>query len=430
MIATLVAFAVLLALVFLGAPLGFTMMLVGFAGFGLVRGWPASLEMTGQIVTNSAMSYEFSVIPLFLLMGNLIYRAELSTELYKTCFAWLGARRGGLAMATIAASGLFSSVCGTSVATAATMARVAMPEMRRYKYADSLASGSVAAGGTLGILIPPSVPLLLYEILTEKSIGKLFIAGIVPGVLGVIGYIIAIHIVVRRWPELGPPGPRLGWSERFRSLGQIWSVGLLFMVVLGGIYLGVFTPTEAGAIGAAGALAIAVGRRRLSFEHFLSALFDATRTTVMLLVVGFGALVFANLVEVSGAPREFVNWIEASHFSPMMVIITIVVFYILMGCVFEAISMILLTIPIFEPLVESLGFNPIWFGIVVVVSAEIGMLTPPIGLNVFVLKSVTEDISLGTIYRGVTPFWMVDILRLAIVVFVPALVLFLPQMMH
>ena len=400
----------LLALVFLGAPLGFTMMLMGFRGSAWsAAGRPGCDEMTGQIVTNSAMSYEFSVIPLFLLMGNLVSRAELSTELYRTCFAWLGAparrtgdghdRRLGVVQLCVWHVGRHGGSRGASGDAGNAPLRIA----------NSLASGSVAAGGTLGILIPAGVPLLLYEMLTEKSIGKLFIAGIVPGVLGVIGYIIAIHIVVRRWPELGPPGPRLGWSERFRSLGQIWSVGLLFMVVLGGIYLGVFTPTEAGAIGAAGALAIAVGRRRLSFEHFLSALFDATRTTVMLLVVGFGALVFANLVEVSGAPREFVNWIEASHFSPMMVIITIVGFYILMGCVFEAISMILLTIPIFEPLVESLGFNPIWFGIVVVVSAEIGMLTPPIGLNVFVLKSVTEDISLGTIYRGVTPFWMVDV---------------------
>ena len=425
----LIGFGVLLLLVFLRLPIAFAMGLVGFVGFALQTNTRASLSMVGRLVIDTGQDYGLSVVPLFILMGLFVNRAGLSTELYRASYAFLGHFRGGLAMATIVACGGFSAICGSSLATAATMSRVAMPPMRKYGYSDGLAAASIAAGGTLGILIPPSVILVIYGLLTEQSIGKLFIAGIVPGLLGILFYVLAIRFAVARSPAAGPAGERSDWPERLAALRGVWTVLLLFLVVIGGIYGGVFTPTEAAGIGAGGAFLIALARRALSLYDLIEVLMDTARTTAMLFSVLIGALIFSNFVNRAGLPDALLALVTGFDVSPLVVMCLILLVYIVLGCVFESLSMLLLTVPIFFPLVQSLGFDLIWFGIIVVVVTEISLITPPVGLNVFVLRGVLGDISTGTIFRGVTPFWIVDILRLALLVLVPALSLWLPSLM-
>jgi tripartite ATP-independent transporter DctM subunit len=363
-------------------------------------------------------------------MGLFVNRAGMSAELYRASNAFLGHFRGGLAMATIVACGGFSAICGSSLATAATMAKVAMPPMRRFGYADSLAAASIAAGGTLGILIPPSVILVIYGLLTEQSIGRLFAAGVIPGLLGILFYLGAVSFVVSRNPQAGPAGERSSWRERLRALRGVWAVVLLFIIVMGGIYGGVFTPTEAAGIGAGGAFIIALARRTLSLRALFEVLVDAAQTTAMLFAVLIGALIFSNFVNRAGLPDALLALITGLDVAPLTVICMIVLIYILLGCVFESLSMLLLTVPIFFPLVQSLGLDLIWFGIIVVVVTEISLITPPVGLNVFVLRGVLGDISTGTIFRGVTPFWIADILRLTLLLLVPALSLWLPSLMR
>lgn len=425
----LIGFAILLLLVFLRLPIAFAMGLVGFVGFALQTNIRASLSMVGRLVIDTGQDYGLSVVPLFILMGLFVNRAGLSTELYRASYAFLGHFRGGLAMATIVACGGFSAICGSSLATAATMSRVAMPPMRKYGYADGLAAASIAAGGTLGILIPPSVILVIYGLLTEQSIGKLFIAGIVPGLLGILFYMLAIRFAVARSPAAGPAGERSGWRERLVALRGVWAVLFLFLLVIGGIYGGVFTPTEAAGIGAGGAFLIALARRALSLYDLTEVLMDTARTTAMLFSVLIGALIFSNFVNRAGLPDALLALVTGFDVSPLLVMCLILLVYIVLGCVFESLSMLLLTVPIFFPLVQSLGFDLIWFGIIVVVVTEISLITPPVGLNVFVLRGVLGDVSTGTIFRGVTPFWLVDILRLALLVLVPSLSLWLPSLM-
>lgn len=425
----LLGFAGFLAAAFLGVPLGFAMLLVGTVGFALVRGWTPALEVAGQTIVDTAFSEAFIVVPLFVLMGNFVYRADISTELYRTCYAFLGHLRGGLAMATVAACGFFGSVCGSSVATAATMGKVALPEMRRYRYRDELALGSIAAGGTVGILIPPSVPLVIYGILTETNIAALFAAGVIPGIMQCIIYILLIGIWLRLRPDYGPPGERTSWLDRLRSLrGVIATLGL-FAFITFGIYGGIFTPSEAGGIGAIGALAIAVARRKLSFAGFFDALQDAGSTTAKIFFVAFGALMMSNFVEIAGLPRAMSDWIAGLDVSPMGVIVAIVFLYILLGIVFEGIGMILLTVPIFAPIVAALGFDMVWFGILVIIVTEISIISPPLGMNMFILKAVGPDISLPTIYRGVLPFLAGDAVRVAILVLFPITALWLPNLL-
>jgi tripartite ATP-independent transporter DctM subunit len=430
MTAALTGFVVLLLLVFLRLPIAFAMGLVGFAGFGLLSSFNASLAMVGRLVIDTGQDYGLSVVPLFILMGLFVNRAGMSAELYRASNAFLGHFRGGLAMATIVACGGFSAICGSSLATAATMAKVAMPPMRRFGYADSLAAASIAAGGTLGILIPPSVILVIYGLLTEQSIGRLFAAGVIPGLLGILFYLGAVSFVVSRNPQAGPAGERSSWRERLRALRGVWAVVLLFIIVMGGIYGGVFTPTEAAGIGAGGAFIIALARRTLSLRALFEVLVDAAQTTAMLFAVLIGALIFSNFVNRAGLPDALLALITGLDVAPLTVICMIVLIYILLGCVFESLSMLLLTVPIFFPLVQSLGLDLIWFGIIVVVVTEISLITPPVGLNVFVLRGVLGDISTGTIFRGVTPFWIADILRLTLLLLVPALSLWLPSLMR
>ena len=429
MTATLIAFAILFAILFYGVPLAFALGLVGLVGFSMLMGGHAAAAMSAQIAWDTLTSYSLSVLPLFILMGNLVNHSGLSRNLYDASNAFIGHRRGGLAMATILASGGFAAVCGSSIATAATISTVALPSMRRYGYSPALSTGSIAAGGTLGILIPPSVIMIIYGSMTETSIGHLFVAGIVPGILAVLLYVAAVSATTALDPAAGPAGPRMPWADRFRALRDVWMVLALFIIVIGGIYLGVFTPTEAAGIGATGAFVAALLRRSLTFGEFIRILFDSARTSAALMAVLVGALIFSNFVNITGAPEAVVEALKALNFPPLGVMVLILIFYLFLGCVFDALAMILLTVPIFFPLVMALGYDPVWFGIIVVVVVELGLITPPIGMNLFVIQSVARDIPMTTIYRGILPFIMVDIVRLAILVLFPWIVLFLPRQM-
>ncbi len=441
MTVALIGFAILLALiVIVRIPIAFAMGFVGFFGFAYLQGlgfdnlfdfrWTGALSMASNRVIDTAQEYGLSVIPLFILMGNLVTKSGLSQELYQASYAFLGHRKGGLSMATVVACGGFSAICGSSLATSATMAKVAMPPMRKFGYSDSLATASIAAGGTLGILIPPSVILVIYGLLTESSIRELFAAGFLPGLLGIILYLAAVRYIVWRNPEAGPPGDKMSWGERFAALKGVWGVLVLFTIVMGGIYLGVFTPTEAAGIGAGGAFVIALARRSLTLGSLFHAMTDTGRTTAMLFGVLIGALVFSDFINRAGLPDALLAFVTSLDVSPMGVILVILAIYIVLGMVFESLSMMLLTVPIFYPLVQSLGFDLVWFGIVVVVVTEISLITPPVGMNVFVLSAVLRDVKPGTIFKGVTPFWMADIIRLALITFIAQIALFLPELLY
>ncbi len=425
-----IGFLALFALLFLQVPIAFGMAIVGTIGFAYYIGIGPAFRSIGSTATDMVMVYEFSVLPLFVLMGNFVARSGISHDLYVASHAWLGHRRGGLAMATVVACGGFSAVCGSSLATVATMSRVAMPSMRRFHYAESLAAGSIAAGGTLGILIPPSIALVFYGIMTETDIGKLFAAGIVPGIIGIVCYAAAVGIMTRINPSLGPPGDPLPWRERFRSLNGVWGMLILFVIVMGGIYGGFFTPTEAAGVGATGAFFIALARGRLTLRTTWDALAETGRTTAMLLTLLIGSLLFANFINVARLPNEIADWLTAIDVAPIMVVVLCVGIYVLLGCILESISMLLLTVPVFYPVMQALGFDLVWFGIVVVVVIEISLITPPIGLNVFVLNALLPEVELTTIFRGVLPFIAADIVRIALIILFPSIALFLPRMMN
>lgn len=436
MFESLIGFAVLLILIFARIPLGIAMGSVGVVGFALMQeikygnpaGWNSALNMVSQVAFDTGLSYTLSVVPLFILMGNLITESGLSSKLFRASNAFVGHYKGGLALATVVSCGGFSAVCGSSMATAATMSQVAMPSMRKYNYSDSLAAGSIAAGGTLGILIPPSVILVIYGIMTEADIGKLFIAGLIPGLIGIIFYMAAVSVTVHLYPETGPVGEKSSWRERMVAFKKIWGVALLFTVVMGGIYTGIFTPTEAAGIGASGAFILALISRKMSFNSFVSTLVGAVRTTAMLFFLIIGAILFSNFINLAGFPDALRDMVMNAGLSPTLVILAILAIYIVLGCVLESMSMILLTVPVFYPLITSMGFDLIWFGIVVVVVTELSLITPPVGLNVFVLKTVLPDVKLSTIFKGVTPFWIADIFRLILIAAIPALSLFLPSL--
>ncbi|MDO6562469.1 TRAP transporter large permease [Amphritea sp. 1_MG-2023] len=441
MITALTGFAILLLIiVVIRVPIAFAMGLVGFFGFAYMQGlgfdnlmdfrWTGALSMAAKRVVDTSQEYGLSVIPLFILMGNLVTKSGLSHELYRASYAFLGHRKGGLSMATVVACGGFSAICGSSLATSATMAKVAMPPMRKYGYADSLATASIAAGGTLGILIPPSVILVIYGLLTETSIRELFAAGFIPGFLGIMLYLAAVRYVVWRDPDAGPCGEKMAWSERLQALNGVWGVLILFSVVMGGIYLGVFTPTEAAGIGAGGAFLIALYRRSLTFGSLFDILTDTARTSAMLFAVLIGALIFSNFINRAGLPADLLELVNGLDVPPMVVILVILAIYIVLGMVFESLSMLLLTVPIFFPLVQSLGFDLVWFGIVVVVVTEISLITPPVGMNVFVLSAVLRDVKASVIFKGVTPFWCADIFRLVLITLFSSISLFLPELLY
>jgi len=440
---SLLGFAAVISLAFLRVPIAFAMGLVGVIGFAWLNdwNWTATLSPAAGTVLDSLQTEMLSVIPLFVLMGLLVSRAGLAGELYQASNAFLGHRRGGLAMATIIACGGFSAISGSSLATAATMSKVAMPEMRKYGYDDQLATASIAAGGTLGILIPPSVILIIYGVMTEQSIDKLFLAGILPGLVGIALYLAAVRFIVWRRPDFGPAGMSTGWRERLTAVRNVWPIVLLFIAVLGGIYWGIYTTTEAAGIGAAGALLIALVRRKLGRRALFQALVETLQTTASLFAVLIGAVIFQRFVVRAGLPEALLGFVTAFDVGPMAVIVLILLVYFLLGCVFESLSMMLLTVPVFAPVIAGLGlfseYGPmseelalIWFGIFVVIATEISLITPPVGLNVYVLKGVVGDVTTGTIFKGITPFWLVDIIRLILLILVPYLAIAIPLTMQ
>lgn len=428
MIAAIGLLTVLL-LIMARVPVGVAMLSVGFVGFASITGMRPASFMTAQTTFSTVNSYSLSVLPLFLLMGNLINRSRISHELYDAAHACFGHLRGGLAHATILACGGLAAISGSSMATTASMGRVAYPSMRRYGYADILSSGSIAAGGTLGILIPPSVVLLVYAILTDTSISKLFVAGIVPGLLAIGLYMLTIALIACLRPDWGPAAEPVAWAARRKALAKVWPVLALFTLVMGGIYLGVFTPTEAAGIGAMGALLFALARRALDWRGLFDTLVETAVTSAMIFFVIIGAMVLGNFLNIAGLPRMLRGAIAGLDMSPMQVLIVICLIYVALGMVLESMSMILLTVPIVFPVVTALGIDPVWFGILIVMVVEISLVTPPIGLNIYVLRSVLPHLSLRTLFGGVLLFIVPDLLKLALIITFPGLVLWLPSLM-
>lgn len=420
---------ILFALLAAGLPISFALAAVGTAGTVAIIGLNPALSLLGQTFFDNSRSYSLSILPLFLMMGNFVVQSGIAQDLYNAAYAWLRHRRGGLAVATVFACGGFSSVCGSSLATASTMAKIALPSMRKYGYPDGLSTASIAAGGTLGILIPPSVILVFYGIMTQQDIGKLFLAGIVPGIIGILGYALAVIISVRIGKLDLPVEPKLPLMDRIRALKGISGAMLLFVFVMGGIYLGVFTPTESAGMGAAGAFLLVIIQRRLNLRQTVLTLYETAKTTAVMFFILFGALTFTNYVNLSGMTQDIQALLNSVGNHPMLIILMITAIYLLLGCVLEGLSMITLTIPVFYPIVAASGFDLIWFGIYVVIVTEVSYITPPVGLNAFVLRSVVRDVSLGTIFRGLGVFVAVDVGRIALILAFPAIVLFVPRMM-
>ncbi len=425
--AGILGFAAVILLIILRAPVAIAMGLVGAVGLGLLNGWDSVAFILGRAPFEAVFPVGLSVVPLFVMMGAFASYGGLSRALYSASAAFCGHFRGGLGIATIGASALFGAVCGSSMATAATMGRVAMPEMRRLGYQDSLASATIAAGGTLGVMIPPSVLLIVYGLLTEQSIGKLFAAGVFPGILGMFLYMAAIWIRTARHPELGPAAPRVAWAGRWLAMRGVWRVVLLFSVVLGGMYVGWFSPTEAAAIGAAGAVLLAALARKLDRKTLVAGLSETVLTTAMIFLILIGAAVFNYFIEASGLPDATIEAVTELHWNRYAVLLVLCVLFIVLGCVMDSLSMIMLTIAGVFPLVTSLGFDPIWFGVMLVTLAEIGMITPPVGMNLFVLQGVVPHLKMPVMIRGITPFVVADLLRLALLVAFPAIALWLPS---
>jgi tripartite ATP-independent transporter DctM subunit len=422
-------FVALFALMLLRVPVGMAMGLVGVGGFAWLAGGKAALSIVGHTSMRSVTDWNFAVVPLFLLMGSFATNSGMSRELFRSANAFLGHLKGGLGIATIAACGGFSAICGSSVATAATFSRVAYPEMRRYGYPQSFATGVIAAGGTLGIMIPPSTVLAIYGIITEQDIGKLFIAGVIPGIIAVGMYMATISVIGRAQPGYLPAGEPAPWRERLASLRDIWATSLLFLFVIGGIYGGLFTPTEAAGMGAAGAFIIGVARGRLGRKEIVLSLLEATRTTAAVFTVLIGALLFGYFLTITQTPQKVTAFLTGLGIGSYGVLALILLMYLVLGTLMDALAMIILTVPIVFPVIRELGFDPIWFGIIVVMVAELGLMHPPVGMNIFVIKSVVEDVKISTIFYGVLPFIVTDLLRLLLLIAFPILALWLPSQM-
>ena len=431
MLEALIGFAAFLALAFfVRLPMAFAMGIVGFFGVAYKLNFAVASAMIAQVTYETGLAYTLSVIPLFILMGNFVAHAKMSEELYHAAYCFLGHRRGGLAMSTIVACAGFGAICGSSIATAATFTKVAYPSMRKYRYKDTLAAGSIASGGTLGILIPPSVIMVIYGIMTETSIGKLFAAGIIPGLVATVLLCLAVAWITWRDPAAGPPAEPHSWAERLDALKHVWAVIVLFLLVIGGIYSGAFTATEGAGIGAGGAFLFALARRALSWRMLIDVLIESARTTSMLFMILIGAFLFANFVNYTTMPADLKAFVTQFNLHPILVIAAICLIYIVLGTAMEELSMILLTVPLFFPVVTGLGYDPIWFGILVVIVVQIGMISPPVGMNIFVVKNLIRRISIADIFRGVTPFTFALVALLVAIVAVPGLATWLPSFMR
>jgi C4-dicarboxylate transporter DctM subunit len=421
---------ILVILLFSKMPVGFVMGFLGFLGFSYVVHFEAGLSLLARDVWDVFSSYSLTVIPLFVFMGQIAFHSGISRRLYDSAYVLLGHHRGGLAMATVAACAGFSAISGSTNATAATMATVTLPEMKRYKYDMGLATGTVAAAGSLGILIPPSVIFIVYGILTEQSIGKLFAAGILPGILLSFLFLLTIHLRVRRNPSLAPPGPRTSLREKVRSFAGVGETLILFAMVMGGMFFGFFTPTEAAAVGAFLTILIALLRKQLTWQGFVQSLADTTRISCMVMVIVTGAVIFGKFMAITRVPYDLAGWVSALPLPRYAVMGVIVLVYLFGGCFMDALAMIMLTIPIFFPVAQTLGFDPIWFGVVIVLVTEMGVITPPVGVNVYVVHGVAKDVPLEAIFRGVFPMLLALLVCNAILLFFPQIALFLPSLMR
>ncbi len=424
-----IGFLVLFILMLLRVPVGMAMGLVGVTGYAYIAGPGPALKLIGQSSMRTVTDYTFGVIPMFMLMGAFVSVSGVSKELFRAANAFIGHMRGGLGVATVLACGGFAAICGSSVATAATFSSVAYPEMRRFGYPQSFSTGVIAAGGTLGAMLPPSTVLAVYAILTQQDIGKLFMAGIVPGLLAMLLYVITIMIIVRLRPDWLPRGEKKSWPDRFRGLKDVWAPLVLFIFVIGGLYGGFFTPTEAGGVGASGAFLLGVLRGKLDRAGIRSALLSATRTSAAVFTVLIGALLFGYFLTITQVPQKLMEMLTGMGVGRYGILAMIMVMYLVLGCLMDAMAMIILTVPIIFPVIVQLGFDPIWFGVIIVMTVELGLIHPPVGMNVFVIKSVVKDVSFTTIFKGVIPFVVTDLIRLVILIWFPIIALWLPSKM-
>ena len=422
----LIGIALMLVLIFAGFNVGVVLSFVGFSGFVVILGWEKAFDNMYIIPFSTCLSYEFAVVPLFMLMGTVVGRSGIGEDAYHTARAWVGHIKGGLAMATVCGCGLFAATSGSSLATAVTMGKVAYPEMRKLEYDPSLAIGSIAAGGSLGLLIPPSMAFVLIGILTEVSIGKLFLAGIIPGIIEVAVYCAVIYVLCIINPLKGPSIPPVKWVERFYALRKIWAILVLFLVVIGGIYGGVFTPTEAGGIGALGAIVIGLLMRRLNKRALVGSFIEAARSIGMIIVMLIGAFIFMRFLAYTQIPALAAEWVINLGLSPFIILLVIVVSFIFLGMFFDMWAVIILTVPILFPMIVSIGYNPLWFGVIMCRMLEIGMITPPFGINLFGLAA-TAEVPAGIMYRGIIPFVLADFIIVAILIAFPALSTFIPE---
>ncbi|MFH0728926.1 MAG: TRAP transporter large permease [Pseudomonadota bacterium] len=409
--------------------IGVAMMLIGFVGAASIIGGKAAVNLLAILPMDESKSYNLSVIPLFILMGQFAFVSGISTDIYKTVYSWMGHLRGGLAMATVLACAFFAAVSGSSLATAVTMGTVAIPEMLKYKYDPRLACGCVAAGGTLGILIPPSIGFVIYGILTEQSIGKLLMAGLLPGLVLTALFILAVIIQCAARPAMGPRGPRTTWSAKFKSLSGTWGMLTLFLLVIGGIYSGIFTPTEAAGVGAFGALLILASKRKLTAAALVTSLSETGKMTAFIFLIIIGAGVFSTFLALTGLPTALSSFVAGLQVNRYVILLAIIIVYVVLGCIMEVYSIMILTLPIIFPIIETLQFDPIWFGVIMVILLEIGLITPPIGLNVFVLKGCATDVPIETMFKGIWPFLIAALIMIVLLIAFPDIALFIPNRM-
>ena len=420
----------LLVLFVLGMPVGFAMALVGFCGFALVVSFKAAINMVGTDIWATFSKYGLTVIPLFILMGYLAFNSGIAEKLYNTAYKWFGHWRGGLAIATIGADELFAAICGSNTATAATMGAIALPQMKKYNYDTRLSSGTVVTGGTLGTVMPPSVLLIIIGLQTEQSIIKLFLGGILPAILLGILFVLTIVVLCRIWPEFGPAGPRTSLKEKFISLTGVLEALAIFILVIGGLYAGVFTPTEAGAAGVMLTLIVTIPSRRLTWEGIMSSVKDTLKISCMAFVLVTGALIFARFLAITRLPFMVADFVASLPVSPYVILAIILLIYMIGGCFVDALGFLVLTIPIFFPLGMALGFDPIWYSIVITMVTTMGAITPPVGVNIYVVKALAPEIPLGTIFKSASFFLLACIVCTIILIIFPEIVLVIPNMVH
>lgn len=425
MIVGFISMAVAILLAFLRVPLAFALLGTSIVGLGVATNWNIAFRLLPMTISEAVMSYDLAVVPMFILMGNVISRTGIAHDLFRAAYAFVGSVRGGLALSTMVACSGFSAVCGSSYATAATMAKVAYPSMKKYGYSDELGAGTIAAGGTLGILIPPSIIMVIFGILTQTNIGHLFVAGVIPGLLGLLMYMAAIRLVAALNPNHAPKGEKVSWSEKFKSLAGVWPFLLLFGLIIGGLYGKWFTPTEAAGMGAGLSILIATFHGRLNLKTLREVIIETAYTSVSLYTVLFGALMLSKLLTMSGLASGILGLVESTGLEGTALIFAILLVFLVLGCVMDSMAIILIFVPLFAPIVVANGFDLVWFGIIVIVATEIALITPPVGMNVFVLKAVLPDVPVTKIFKGLVPFIAVDLVRLAVLVLFPGITLWL-----